>query len=182
MRILGIDPGSRTTGYAVVQEQAGRLHQIVAGVIRCGSGALAQRLALLDREMARIIEETRPDVAALESVFVARNPRAALLLGHARGVALAACGRAGLVAAEYAPTRVKQAVVGSGRADKRQVQFMVRQLLGLSQDPAEDAADALAVAVCHAHGAPLTEAAEPPGPSARRSRVRRMARRPARPT
>ena len=182
MRILGIDPGSRATGYAVILEQAGRLHQIAAGVIRCGGGELAQRLARLDREMARIIEETRPDVAALESVFVARNPRAALLLGHARGVALAACGRAGLLAAEYAPTRVKLAVVGSGRADKRQVQFMVRQLLGLSRAPPEDAADALAVAVCHAHGVPPAEAVEPPGPPAGRSRVHRMARPPARPT
>ena len=151
MRILGIDPGSRATGYGVVRLEGSQLQRLGGGVIRCPRGTLAERLARIDREVAEVLASFTPDVAALESVFTARNMRTALLLGHARGVALAACGRAGLEAAEYAPTQVKLAVVGYGAADKAQVQRMVQLLLSLPEAPPTDEADALALAICHAH-------------------------------
>lgn len=151
MRILGIDPGSRATGYGVVDLSNSTLQRVAGGVIRCGTGSLASRLARIDRELSAMLVEIQPVAAALESVFSARNPRSALQLGQARGVALAACGRAGLEAAEYAPSQVKLAVVGHGAADKAQVQRMVQRLLGLATPPPADEADALAVAICHAH-------------------------------
>ena len=151
MRILGIDPGSRATGYGVIDLERSKLSRVAGGVIRCGDDALSERLAQIDRALSAMIAEIQPGVAALESVFAGRNPRSVLLLGQARGVALAACARAGLPTAEHAPTQVKLAVVGHGRADKRQVQKMVQRLLGLAQAPSSDEADALAVAICHAH-------------------------------
>ncbi len=151
MRILGIDPGSRATGYGVVDLKRSKLYHVTGGIIRCGNGPLPQRLARIDRELSEMIAEIQPAVAALESVFSGRNPRTALLLGQARGVALAACGRAGVETAEHTPSQVKLAVVGYGAADKRQVQKMVQRLLGLESTPSSDEADALAVAICHAH-------------------------------
>ena len=154
MRILGIDPGTRATGFGVVQVEGSKLRRIAGGVIRPRCDELPGRLHELLCALTAVIEELRPEDAALEAVFTARNPRSALLLGHARGVALAACASARLSPAEYAPRRVKQAVVGYGAASKSQVQRMVQRLLGLSAPPPTDEADALAVAICHGHSRP----------------------------
>ena len=152
MIILGIDPGSRAMGLGLVRLEGGRVRYLAHGVIRPPSGPLPARLACIHAGVSACIEEWRPERAALESVFQHRNPRAALMLGHARGVALAACGLAGLPCSEYAPAHVKAAVTGTGAASKSQVQAMVQRLLGLSAPPPLDAADALAVALCYAHG------------------------------
>ncbi len=149
VRVLGIDPGSHTTGWGVVDMEGSRLRWLQSGVIETSGGSLAERLAQIYGGVSQVIASSRPEAAALESVFSHRNPRSAILLGHARGAALAACGVAGLSAAEYAPTRVKLAVSGYGRADKTQVQRMVRRLLGLDSPLLPDEADALAVSICH---------------------------------
>ncbi len=148
---MGIDPGSRVTGYGVVDLERSKLHHVRGGVIRCANGSMSERLARIDRLLSEVIAEIQPAVVALESIFAGRNPRSALLLGQARGVALAACGRAGIETAEHTPAQVKLAVVGHGGADKQQVQKMVQRLLGLECIPGSDEADALAVALCHAH-------------------------------
>jgi crossover junction endodeoxyribonuclease RuvC len=150
VRVLGIDPGSLATGYGVVEVEGSRLRRVAGGTIRARGDTLADRLAHLSRELARAIEELSPDAAALEAVFSAKNARSALVLGHARGVALAACGGAGLCTAEYTPAQVKVAVTGYGRAEKIQVMRMVQRLLGLAAPPPTDEADALAIAICHA--------------------------------
>ena len=152
MRIIGIDPGSRATGYGVIDLEGTRLRWVASGVIRSGDGSLASRLARIHRTLLGVISENQPSTAALEAVFSHRNPRSAILLGHARGVALGVCGLAGLEATEYAPSQVKSAVVGYGGAAKVQVQAMVQRLLGLPSCPGVDEADALAVAICHGHG------------------------------
>jgi crossover junction endodeoxyribonuclease RuvC len=157
VRILGIDPGTRATGFGVVEFDGSALRRVGGGVIRPRSPELPGRLHELLGAIGRVIEEAAPDGAALEAVFTARNPRSALLLGHARGVALVACAAADLTPAEYAPGRVKQAVVGYGAASKSQVQRMVQRLLGLSAPPPSDEADALAVAICHGHSCPAAE-------------------------
>ncbi len=149
MRILGIDPGSNATGYGVVCVEGSSLRRLGGGTIRTRGETLGARLAHLQRELERVIAELAPDAAALESVFSARNVRSALVLGHARGVALAACAFAGLETGEYAPAQVKVAVTGYGRAEKLQVMRMVQRLLGLTEPPKTDEADALAIAVCH---------------------------------
>ncbi len=148
---MGIDPGSRATGYGVVDLERSKLHHVGGGVIRCANGSLSERLARIDRLLSEVIAKVQPAVVVLESVFSGRHPRSALLLGQARGAALAACGRAGVKTAEHAPAQVKLAVVGYGAADKQQVQKMVQRLLGLECIPGSDEADALAVAICHAH-------------------------------
>jgi crossover junction endodeoxyribonuclease RuvC len=172
VRILGIDPGSRASGWGVVDVEGSRLACVRSGVIRPREAELAERLASIARDLETLIRETGPQGAAIETVFAARNARSALLLGQARGAALVACGLAGLPCAEYAPSQVKRAVVGHGAADKSQVQRMVQRLLGLERLPAQDEADALAVAVCHAHNrprlAPATAAAHPVAPGAGR--------------
>lgn len=169
MRILGIDPGSVATGYGVVERREGRLVHVAHGTLRPPSGAsFARRLDFLHRSMGQVIEEHAPEVAALEQVFVAGSPRSALVLGQARGAVLSAVGAAGLVVREYSAAQVKQAVTGSGRAAKRQVQTMVRRLLDLTRVPASDAADALAVAIRHAHGGRLEAAGVAPARRRRR--------------
>jgi len=151
MRILGIDPGSRGLGYAVVDAGA-RLGCVECGVITAPPGdPLEKRLAELAVGLEEIIAELAPDEVAVEDVFAARHPRSALALGHARGVVLAVAGRAGLRVSAYPPARVKLAVTGRGRAPKEQVALMVRALVGMRSQPRADAADALAVAVAHAH-------------------------------
>jgi crossover junction endodeoxyribonuclease RuvC len=149
VRILGIDPGSNATGYGVVSVDGGVLRRLGGGTIRTRGDTLAERLAHLQRELERAIAALAPDAAALEAVFSAKNARSALVLGHARGVALAACGCAGLGTDEYTPAQVKVAVTGYGRAEKTQVMKMVQRLLGLAAAPPSDEADALAVAICH---------------------------------
>jgi crossover junction endodeoxyribonuclease RuvC len=153
VRIVGIDPGSERTGYGCV-ETDGRRHRLVTcGAITATAGdAFPDRLARIHRELSALFAKTRPECVAVESVFHAVNARSALKLGHARGVALLAAVEAGCTVVEYTPAEVKRAVVGYGRADKRQVQQMIKLLLGLAQPPSPyDAADALAVAICHLH-------------------------------
>jgi len=151
-RILGIDPGSRATGYGVIAKKGNRLYYVTCGVIRLGDKfAFSERLKIIFDGLCEVIETHKPTVAAVEDVFVAANPRTALKLGHARGVAVMAALHNGLKVYDYTPRLVKQAVVGYGNADKHQVQQMVRVLLQLSASPSADAADALAVALCHAN-------------------------------
>jgi crossover junction endodeoxyribonuclease RuvC len=152
MRILGIDPGSTVTGYGIVDHVEGRLVHVVSGTVRPRrTGSPAARLDEIYRALGGVIRDHTPDVAVVEQVFVAAGARSALVLGQARGVALAAIGGCGVALTEYAATRIKQAVTGSGRAGKRQVQIMVRRLLVLDHSPPVDACDALAAAICHAH-------------------------------
>lgn len=156
LRILGIDPGSNATGFGVVERVGARLVHVEHGTLRSVRGAaLADRLAALYAALAEVIARTRPDAAVVERVFVAASPGSALVLGQARGVALAALAAAGLPVHELAPSQVKQAVTGAGGADKRQVQAMVQRLLGLATPPPRDAADALAAALCQAQAGPL---------------------------
>ncbi len=158
MRILGIDPGSKATGYGFIEQQGNRLVHLDNGAIFTQSkDALALRLQRIYRELSGLIEKYRPDAVAVEQVFMAKNPASALKLGHARGVALLAGINAGLPVAEYSALQVKSAVVGYGRAGKHQVQQMTKTLLNLPEIAQEDAADALAVAICHAHSHHLAD-------------------------
>jgi len=152
VRILGIDPGLVTTGFGVVDKAGNRLIYVASGRIRSGKGDLAQRLKTLLDGLAEVVGAHGPAQVAIEKVFVNSNPQSTLLLGQARGTAICAAVLHGLPVAEYTALQVKQAVVGNGHAQKRQVQEMVRRLLGLAGDPSADAADALACAICHAHG------------------------------
>ena len=149
--MLGVDPGTAATGYGVVSRDAGPHRLLECGVIRPPAGRpLAERLAVIFDELSDTIARTRPDVLAVESVFVAHNARSALVLGHARGVVLLAAARAGVELAEYAPREVKAAVTGTGGATKPQVGLMVARLLRLKSPPRPaDAADGVAVALCH---------------------------------
>ena len=150
--ILGIDPGSRATGYGIITQKANRLYYVTCGVIRLGNKyAFNDRLKMIFDGLCEVINTHKPTVAAVEDVFVAANPRTALKLGHARGVAVLAALHNGLKVHDYTPRMVKQAVVGYGNADKQQVQQMVRSILALDGTPQEDAADALACAICHSH-------------------------------
>lgn len=150
VRIIGIDPGSRVTGYGVIESSAGRQRIVAFGCIRTETGPLPSRLLQIQNELAVVLREHRPVEAAVEQVFVKRNVATALVLGQARGVALCTAAAAGLAVTEYAATQIKLAVTGSGRAEKPQVAQMVKMLLKLTEVPPSDAADALAVALCHA--------------------------------
>ncbi|MGI6408676.1 MAG: crossover junction endodeoxyribonuclease RuvC [Gammaproteobacteria bacterium] len=149
--ILGIDPGSRITGYGVVRDTGHGCEYVASGCIRTGKGELAERLDAVFAGVSEVIGLYQPDQMGIEQVFMARNADSALKLGQARGVAIVAGTRAGLAISEYSATQIKSAVVGSGRAAKEQVQMMVMHLLGLTSKPQIDASDALAVALCHAH-------------------------------
>lgn len=152
MRILGIDPGSRLTGFGVIDVlNGGRLAYIASGCIRTGEGALPARLKIIFEGVSELIATHGPEVLAAEQVFMAKNADSALKLGQARGAALSAGLAAGLPVSEYSALQIKQAVVGTGRAQKEQVQHMITALLGLSGTPQADAADALACAITHAH-------------------------------
>jgi len=154
VRVFGIDPGSIRTGYGCVDTDGRRHRLVVCGAIRTGDGAFPDRLAVIYRQLSTILLDCRPECVAIESLFHAVNVRSALKLGHARGVAMLAAIEAGVPVVEYSPAEVKRAVVGYGRAEKSQVQQMVKLLLGLDQAPEPyDAADALAVAICHLHAA-----------------------------
>lgn len=158
MRILGIDPGSKATGYGFIEQQGNRLIHLDNGAIFTQSqDPLAVRLQRIYKELCTLIEKYQPEAVAVEQVFMARNPASALKLGHARGVALLAGINAGLTVAEYSALQVKSAVVGYGRAGKNQVQHMTKVLLNLPEIAQEDAADALAVAICHAHSHHLSQ-------------------------
>jgi len=152
MRILGIDPGSRATGYGIIEEVGGRLRFVSCGVIRTKNGTdLPVRLREIYEGLCGVIATHGPDEAAVEDVFVSVNPRSALKLGQARGAAILAAMNNHLPVSEYSAKQVKLGVVGYGQADKQQVQHMIRALLQLTSSPSSDAADALALAVCHAN-------------------------------
>lgn len=152
MIILGIDPGLRTTGFGVIEKQGSKLRYIASGTIKTGSeGALPPRLKVILDGIGEVVRTYRPDCAAIEKVFVNVNPQSTLLLGQARGAAITALVGSDLSVAEYTALQVKQAVVGTGKAAKEQVQDMVSRLLLLPGLPGSDAADALGVAICHAN-------------------------------
>jgi crossover junction endodeoxyribonuclease RuvC len=151
MRILGIDPGSRFTGYGVIEVKGNDAVCVSHGVIKTGGGEFPKRLGIIFSGLCDVINEQQPDQVAVETVFVSKNPNSALKLGQARGAAVCAAISQGLMVAEYSPRSVKQAIVGRGSADKLQVSHMVGVLLRLKETLAEDAADALAVALCHQH-------------------------------
>lgn len=152
LRILGIDPGLRVTGFGIIDQTGQQLAYVASGCVRSGTGELPERLKVLLEGLQEVIAEYRPQCAAIEQVFVNVNPKSTLLLGQARGAAICAAVGVALPVAEYTALQVKQAVVGAGKAHKTQVQMMVRKLLRLPGDPSPDAADALACAICHAHG------------------------------
>jgi crossover junction endodeoxyribonuclease RuvC len=152
MLVLGIDPGIATTGFGIVRCEGGALECVAFGAIRTSGDSLPPRLQQLHRELLALITTYRPTEGSVEELFFARNARTALSVGHARGVILLALAEAQVPTYEYTPLQVKQAITGYGRADKPQVQQMVRVLLGLETIPKpDDAADALAIAICHAH-------------------------------
>lgn len=154
-RVLGIDPGLQVTGFGVIETENSRLIHVASGCVKSGAGDLAARLKSILEGLKEVIAAHAPGEVAVEKVFVNTNPQSTLALGQARGTAICAAVLAGLPVAEYTALQVKQSVVGNGHAAKEQVQHMVRRLLALPGDPAPDAADALACAICHAHGARL---------------------------
>lgn len=156
-RVLGIDPGSRVTGYGLVDADGNAYRYVASGVIRTQAAAFPERLRVIFTDLGSLITEYGPGVIAVEQVFVQKNASAALKLGQARGAALCAGVTRGLTAAEYTPRAVKQALVGTGSADKAQVAAMVARLLDVHTAMAEDATDALAVALCHVHQTPLQQ-------------------------
>lgn len=149
--ILGIDPGSRKTGFGIINYVSGRSEYLTSGVIRLPAGDLPERLKVIYASVTELILLHCPDQLAIEQVFMAKSAGSALKLGQARGAAIVACVAQDLAVAEYSARQIKQAVVGTGAADKSQVQHMVKVLLKLPAEPQEDAADALAAALCHAH-------------------------------
>lgn len=149
--ILGIDPGSRKTGFGIINHVSGRNEYITSGIIRLPEDDLPERLRIIFESVTELVELHAPQEVAVEQVFMAKSAGSALKLGQARGAAIVACVTQSLAVSEYSARQIKQSVVGTGAADKEQVQHMVKVLLGLPAAPAEDAADALAAALCHAH-------------------------------
>ena len=152
MRILGIDPGLRITGFGVIDKEGQKIHYVASGCIKTPDGELPERLKVILDSLGDVITQNQPQQVAIEKVFVNVNPQSTLLLGQARGAAICAAVLVDLPVAEYTALQVKQAVVGNGHAKKEQVQEMVQRLLKLSGTPGTDAADALACAIAHAHG------------------------------
>jgi crossover junction endodeoxyribonuclease RuvC len=172
VRILGIDPGLRVTGFGVIDRTGQSLAYVASGCIRTPSaGSLPERIAVILASLGEVIVAHRPQQVAVEKVFVNVNPESTLALGQARGTAICAAVSAKLPVAEYTALQVKQAVVGNGLAKKEQVQEMVRRLLGLAGAPSADAADALACAICHAHGGQGLGAIPTAGYRVRRGRL-----------
>lgn len=151
MRVLGIDPGSRITGFGVIDINNGKLQYVTSGCIRMKDKGLPARLKTIFEGVSEVIDSTSPEFMAIEEVFVSRNARSALVLGQARGAAISAGVNKGLPVGEYTALQIKKSVVGYGQADKSQVQHMVKSILSLGGLPQEDAADALACAICHSH-------------------------------
>ncbi len=166
MRVLGVDPGTLTSGYGIVAEEDHKIFHVVSGGISPSANQpFPKRLKKIYEELEKIIGKYKPHVVAIEDLFVSKNIKSALKLGHARGVAILAAMNAGIPVFEYAPLEVKQALVGNGKADKKQVQFMVKTLLDLQKVPhPADAADALAAAICHIHSSRLREILKSPAP------------------
>ena len=161
MRVFGIDPGSERTGYGCVETDGSRHRIVICGAITAlPKATFPEKLLQIHARLTVLLEQCRPDAVAIENLFHSVNVRSALKLGHARGVAMLAAVEAGVPVLEYTPAEIKRAVVGYGRAEKAQVQHMVKLLLGLAAVPTpHDAADALAVAICHVHSAPPARAA-----------------------
>jgi crossover junction endodeoxyribonuclease RuvC len=160
MLVLGIDPGTRHLGWGLVRRGGGRLEALAHGVISpLISLSLADRLVVIEAELVKIIEQYRPDAAAVESLFFHKDPQAAAKLGHARGVILLCIAREKIALFEYAPAKVKRIIAGGGAADKRQVALMMKALLGLTELPRADATDALALAMTHLRLGPLANPA-----------------------
>ena len=158
MRVLGVDPGSGATGYGLVEREGGRVRHLCHGILRPPKGAeLSDRLHFLHSELRKVLQETEPDVAVVERVFLAANPRSAIVLGQARGAVLASLGGAGVRVAELSAREAKKAITGSGGADKSQMQLMVTRLLNLDKAPPTDAADALALALSYAQAGALAD-------------------------
>lgn len=157
MRVIGIDPGTAITGWGIVEDDGDELILVAGGVVKTEAGTpLPERLQIIYRDLIEIIEQWQPESSAIEELFFSKNAKTALAVGHGRGAAMLALANAGLPIAEYKPLEVKQAVTGYGGADKLQVQQMVRLLLALDDIPRpDDAADALAIAICHIHSARL---------------------------
>jgi crossover junction endodeoxyribonuclease RuvC len=155
VKIFGIDPGSERTGYGCIETIGSRHHLVTCGSLSAPArSTFPDKLMHIHRGLAALLASHRPDCVAVETIFYSRNVRSALKLGHARGIALLAASEAGLPVVEYAPAEIKRAVVGYGRAEKYQVQQMIKLLLGLAEPPSpHDAADALAIAICHVHSA-----------------------------
>lgn len=152
IRILGIDPGSNVTGWGVIEEKSGVLSLVDCGAIKPKKGDFSSRLSFIYCDIMAICKEYRPEEAAIEQVFLAKNPLSAIKLGQARGVALAACFQSGMIPFDYEATKIKQSIVGMGRAEKTQVSFMVHMLLNIKENLSQlDTTDALAVALCHAN-------------------------------
>ncbi len=149
--ILGIDPGSRKTGFGIINYVSGHSEYVTSGVIRLPGGELSERLRIIYASVSELIEQHCPQELAIEQVFMAKSAGSALKLGQARGAAIVACVTRDMLVSEYSARQIKQSVVGTGAADKAQVQHMVKVLLKLPGQPQEDAADALAAALCHAH-------------------------------
>lgn len=161
--ILGIDPGSQITGVGVIQSRGNELKHLYSESLKLPKGELPARLENLYTRLQTIIAQTRPDVVSIERVFLAKNPQSALVLGHARGAAMLAAVINQIPVVEYSATEIKKTVVGKGRADKSQVQHMMRVLLSLRVAPEVDASDALAAAVCHAHHQHINKALQQAG-------------------
>jgi crossover junction endodeoxyribonuclease RuvC len=151
MKILGIDPGLRTTGFGLIEKHGQKISYLASGTVKTQDASLPERLKTIFSSVTEIVATYQPDCAAVEIVFVNVNPQSTLLLGQARGAAICALVNANLDVAEYTALQVKQGVVGHGKAKKEQVQEMVQRLLNLPSLPGPDAADALGVAICHAH-------------------------------
>jgi crossover junction endodeoxyribonuclease RuvC len=151
IRIIGIDPGSRITGYGVVDTDGFRHRYVTSGFIQIKADTLGDKLGIIFAEVGKIVTTWKPESMAIEQVFVKHNVDSALKLGQARGAAICAAVQAQLPIGEYTPRAIKKAVVGSGAADKQQIQHMIQRLLGLDSLPQSDEADALAIAICHAH-------------------------------
>ncbi|MBV2179947.1 crossover junction endodeoxyribonuclease RuvC [Castellaniella sp. MT123] len=175
MRILGVDPGLRRTGFGVIEAQGSRLRYVASGTIVVPPTLpLHARLKIILDNLREVARDARADQAAVEKVFLNANPASTLLLGQARGAALCALADSGLAVQEYTALQIKKAVVGTGRATKEQIQTMVRHLLTLDGEPAPDAADALACAICHAHCAPLAGRLQALAPDTLSHRTRRL--------
>ena len=151
LRILGLDPGSRVTGYGVVDKGQSGVRYVASGCIRVGNGAMAGRLLEIHRHVTELVDTYTPHEVAIERAFMHRNPDSALKLGQARGAALCGACHSGAAVFEYAPRAIKQTITGTGAAEKRQVQHMIKALLAVEGKIGSDAADALAIALCHAH-------------------------------
>lgn len=180
MRVFGIDPGSERTGYGCVDSDGRRHRLVLYGAVRTSAAtSFPEKLAAIHRELAILIADCRPACVAIENLFHAVNVRSALKLGHARGVAMLAAVEAGVDVVEYTPAEIKRAVVGYGRAEKPQVQQMIKLLLGLDRAPSpHDAADALAVAICHLHSLGPVAAASAAGKQRNRADARKTPREP----